>query len=174
MTRVFVVFALLLCWNVRNIAQGLDSELLIASMNGQLSEVESLLSQGANIDYQNATGLSALLLAVDKGHSEVATALLSKDANPDLKDYFGTTALMYSVRNDDLVLAKLLIKHKADVGAKDNFGDSALIYAIRLGNKDMISLIAMKASNLDEAIQNAKDWGNNEILVLLESIASGK
>jgi len=51
--------------------------------------VDQLLELGADIDYQDENGRTALMAAVERGDSVVAMALLEHGANPDLEDSRG-------------------------------------------------------------------------------------
>ena len=59
--------------------------------------MKALLASGAQVDVQDAEGMSALMKAVAFGHTAVLKALMSADANVNLKDSGKLTALHHAV-----------------------------------------------------------------------------
>lgn len=61
-----------------------------------LSIVQFLIRQGIDVNYQNNTGLTALMLARKAGNTKIIDLLISKGADPHLTDMSGNTAFDYS------------------------------------------------------------------------------
>lgn len=64
-----------------------------AARRGELDRVESLLSQGVDINQRDMYGSTALLLAAGRHDSSIVKFLLEKGADPSVVDLFGYTAL---------------------------------------------------------------------------------
>lgn len=74
-------------------ANEFSESLLQVAADGDIDQVKSLLSQGADVNTEDEKGQTALHLAVREGHLALAELLLSKGAEVDVKDKFGWTAL---------------------------------------------------------------------------------
>jgi ankyrin repeat protein len=97
---------------------GLNAQLLDAVPDNDSNAVQKLLQQGADIEYQNEEGETALMIAVEHGHNVVET-LLAAGANMNAIDANGWTALMIASLNGDQAVVANLIKHGADLGVTD-------------------------------------------------------
>ena len=69
--------------------------------------MQTLLSNGAAINYQNRYGNTALHIAAKKGNFEVVKALVEKGANTTIKNNDGKTALDLAIesnnRNEEII-----------------------------------------------------------------------
>jgi ankyrin repeat protein len=63
-----------------------DTPLIIASNQGQLQFVKTLIGMGANINHQNNKSQTPLHNASYNNHIEVVNFLLSRGANPNIRD----------------------------------------------------------------------------------------
>ena len=89
-----------------------EQSLLKAGQAGNNNVVTTLLELGANIDYQNEEGGTALIFASQNRHYQVVELLLNKNADLNLQDQEGWTALCLPVRMDITKLsASLPSKH---------------------------------------------------------------
>eukprot|EP01121_Diplochlamys_sp_Union-15-3_P010646 TRINITY_DN3006_c0_g1_i2.p2 TRINITY_DN3006_c0_g1~~TRINITY_DN3006_c0_g1_i2.p2 ORF type:complete len:189 (+),score=27.59 TRINITY_DN3006_c0_g1_i2:909-1475(+) len=82
--------------------------LCAAAQLGNITDIKSLIQQGANInasDYYNRTPLH---LAALEGHLEVAKLLIGLGANLDLKDKWGSTPLELANSNSRLDVVNYL------------------------------------------------------------------
>lgn len=102
-----------------------------AVSRGQLGEVCTLLSSGADPDSINIKGRTTVLNAVDSGNIEVLRAVLEAGAKSDprmpadlveRRDSPLTSATLYG--RDDMV--ELLLRHGADINAENPEGFTAL------------------------------------------------
>lgn len=82
-----------------------DTMLHIAAWKGELSDVELLISCGANVNAIGDIGNTPLHGAAAKGHLEVAKILLSNGADVSIKNEFGETATDWArnKKHDDMV-----------------------------------------------------------------------
>ena len=73
---------------------GLNEPLIQAASHGNLSEIERLVSMGADINYQaGPDSATALIITADDGQVDCVAWLLLHGADPSLKDSSGRTAL---------------------------------------------------------------------------------
>lgn len=85
-----------------------------------------LLDAGADSNFANTDGQTALMLTCDKYLIEL---LLEKGANINAQDKDGDTALMIAVRVGKKNIVELLISKGADVNIRNHFGQTALRFA---------------------------------------------
>lgn len=106
---------------------------LSAAQRGNLVILKQCLKHGISIDYQDASGVTALFKAAYYNKKNVVEWCLKQGASVDLVDNQGRTALMCAIDNDNYEIAQLLIKH-GSLDVKDSLGKSALIHAFESPN----------------------------------------
>lgn len=84
--------------------------LMLAVAGGSVDTVELLLKHGADIDAQNAGGLTALMIAAANNHAEMAELLVKAGANPHLKSEDGRTAMAIAEDSESEAVVALLKK----------------------------------------------------------------
>ncbi|MFC1834840.1 ankyrin repeat domain-containing protein [Thermodesulfobacteriota bacterium] len=122
-------------------AKDLNQALLDAARDGQLTEIDRLLDEGADINARNPNGWTGLMFAVGAAHVGLAKKLLEKGADPDMADNDGVTPLMKAVKNADTEMVKLLLEHGADTALTDNSGKSPMDYAKGKSHKEVKKLL---------------------------------
>ncbi|EAY16717.1 hypothetical protein TVAG_067220 [Trichomonas vaginalis G3] len=100
----------------------------IASENGNLNLVKSLIDCGCDKETKDKHGWTPLILASAKGHLEVVKYLISVGADKDAKVNGGYTPLILASANGHLEVVKHIISVGTDKEAKTN-GKIALKYA---------------------------------------------
>ncbi len=97
------------------------TSVMIAAANGHLNVVKYLISKGADVNFQNKMGRTALHFAVRYNFFDITEELLKADANPYITDFNNNKDIVHSPMQDALVgkenndMLKLLIKYGADV-----------------------------------------------------------
>ena len=76
--------------------QDYNELLLNSAKNNDLNGVKKALAKGANINYQNNGGYTALIWASYYGHTDIAKYLIDHNANLDIQDNNGNTALIWA------------------------------------------------------------------------------
>ncbi|PYR71725.1 MAG: hypothetical protein DMG20_01940 [Acidobacteria bacterium] len=97
----------------RAIPHGNDTALMFAARVDDLASAKLLVAAGANVNDEDAWGVSAVVLAAHSGFTDVVEFLLEKGANAN-SDRAGFTALHEAVMRRDENLVKVLLDHGAD------------------------------------------------------------
>ena len=102
------------------------NELLLATERGDDVTVRVLLEAGADVNQQNASGVSALYVAVQTRNRRMARLLLEAGADPDLQDASGWCALHKATMMEGLDTLRLLLSQGARVNAQNHNGVTCL------------------------------------------------
>ncbi|WLQ15771.1 ankyrin repeat domain-containing protein [Hahella aquimaris] len=128
--------------SVKDLNQGDESPLFFAVHNPD--NMRLLLSKGADVNYQNGFGKTALYYAIQFNLPESAQALLNAGAEVNHRYKSGPevqydcrynitrtlrSPLMHAAQHADTAMLELLIKAGADPLLVDGLGDTALTYA---------------------------------------------
>jgi ankyrin repeat protein len=101
----------------REIPYGNNTPLMFAARVGDLASARLLVDAGANVNDQDAWGISAVTLAAHSGYLELVEFLLDKGADPN-KSEAGFTALHEAIMRRDEPLVRTLLAHGADPHAR--------------------------------------------------------
>ena len=85
-------------------SQWLNNDLLKSVRAGEPDRsVNELLAAGADVNYQNNEGQTALMIASLLGHTELVKELLASNADPNIPDNDGNVALTFAEGNPKIV-----------------------------------------------------------------------
>lgn len=87
-----------------------NSDLLDAARQGDTATVQSLLSQGANVNATDAHGGTALMFAAVNGHTSTVQALIDAGADVNRAHDFGKAALMLATEKGHTAVIDLLVQ----------------------------------------------------------------
>lgn len=131
-----------------------QSPLMRAAYTGDITRVQELILNGAEINAANQAGDTALHYACGATQSagappahvssSVVGYLLDHGAKADAKNIFGLTPLINAVSNSSIEGVRLLISHGANVNEATNYGITALSEA-RKRNEPEIESELLKA-----------------------------
>ena len=112
----------------------LKNKILDACEKKKISNVDTLLSIGANIETSNILGNTLLNISVsEKNDIPMCSLLLTKKADinqlGDLSS--GNTSLMEAIRNNNDIMVDLLLEKKADITVTNYDGINSLLYCLR-------------------------------------------
>ena len=130
--------------------------------------VDLLLRNGADINFQNKSGASALMIAAEKANYDLVIYLLKHGANPFLEDNNKVTALMLAAVRCSICTVEIIVH------IFYNFKDKLDVF-INQKDKDETSALMLAASNLNlqsvktliEAGANINDYDDDGMTPLI-------
>jgi ankyrin repeat protein len=147
----------------------LDSEALIDAANrGELVRVKEILqsmkTNGVDINHQDSDGDTALVRACSEGFTEVALELLKVDGiDVNIQDILGWTAYMRACSKGLTEVALELLKVDGlDVDLQDSYGWTALMWACSRG----LTEVALELLKVDGIDVNLQDRGGKTALMM--------
>lgn len=149
-----------------------------AALNGQITQVNSLLANGLDVNTLDEDGRTALMYASFNGVTEIVRKLIEKGAGINLADSSGRTALMMASSGPYPETVKLLLDHQADpniVDKEEHF--TALMYAAAEGQLQVVKILlaykadpSLKDIDGDNAATFAANNGHIEVVALLKKL----
>jgi len=106
---IVIAFALLSCQRLDT--SNPNNMLIVASQLGDIDRVRLAIAKGADVNYQDEKGGTALHWAVFYGHKEIVKLLLMQGADPLIKDKNGITPVDVAKINHKTEMLKILRKH---------------------------------------------------------------
>jgi ankyrin repeat protein len=127
------------------------STLMIAAERGDLKSIDSHIAAGADLDAQDARGMTALAIAVAAGKGAAVDRLLAAGATIDARDTAGWTALGHALRTDHAAIAVALIHAGADVRSLQGNGTTPLLLAVGSRQAGLIAPLVQAGARIDAA-----------------------
>ena len=111
------------------------NELHIAAEDGNVSEVEQLLSRGEDVEAPDKAGATPLYLAVSKGHIQVTERLMDAGADPErvVADLYGnaTTPLHTAVAKGHVDIVRSMLQRGANPNLLNDYHGPPLHVALQ-------------------------------------------
>jgi len=125
------------------------------------SGIKLLLNYGADINYQDKYGRTALMLQSFFNNNDCVEFLINNGAGINIKDNEGRTALFYAIWGVNIEAIKIIIKHGTDFNKIDSKGytplDIACIrYTTPETSKEMIKILTASGAKNKTVIDNNK------------------
>jgi len=150
------------------------SPLFLAAGTGNVVMVNLLLLKGAQIDFSQGFGITALMEATRLGHIGVMKALIM--AGADLQKVCSTprkmTASHFAVESGFVVAAKLLLRSCATVDDGIGFGYTILEHAIKSSQLQMALFLLRHGASFGKALVEHTNLDRREKDVLRRMVRS--
>ena len=130
--------------NINAVAKyDMSTPLIIACSNKNVSVVNFLLQNGANVALRDDNGWTALHFVVDglNDSSEILRSLLNNGADVNAKSVCNETPLMVASRSSDVETVALLIERGAHVDLQDIKNNTALHNAARSNTEEIVGTL---------------------------------
>jgi ankyrin repeat protein len=127
-----------------------ELRMIEAAQQGHVSQVESFLEEGVNVDAKDPFFKTALMYASVQGNTDLILLLFRHGANVNEctnNGYTTDTALILTCEQNQIEAAEMLLQHGADVNFESRFNWTALHWACDLGNEDLVSLLLHYGAN---------------------------
>lgn len=160
-----------------------NNQLLSAVESGDLTRVQQLVAQGANVNTRTRAGLTALSLAVIRGHDAIALWLIQHGASLDARDrsgdrqqqYPGYSPVHYAALYGRTKVLKAMLDQGVSVNLRDRNGYTLLMLASENGHLETVKLLLQRGAdpNLrsatgESALDCARRSRNQAIIELLQ------
>eukprot|EP01084_Bolivina_argentea_P112935 201382_1 len=140
-----------------NIQERLDRQLLNACRYGQVSEVDILLSKGANIKYSDEDdpfGATCLSEAARRGKAEIVQLLIDRGMSVNDKISHDITALHLACERGHISVVRVLLKNQCEPCPSELFNlDSPLHYAAANDHSEICALL-VEEGHVNVNVQN--------------------
>ncbi|KAI0016478.1 ankyrin repeat-containing domain protein [Xylariomycetidae sp. FL0641] len=120
-------------------AEQKNKALLLAAEAGRTDTLKLLLDNGADIDWVDWAGSTALTWALPSGHESAAKLLLDHHADVNISDIYHNPPLHWALPYPHLT--RLVLEHGAKVNAQNDDKQTALMWAAQAGRLDTLRLL---------------------------------
>ncbi|XP_071115744.1 putative ankyrin repeat protein RF_0381 [Haliotis cracherodii] len=153
-----------------------DTDLLHASKEGDLSRVNSVLSDPrANINAMDKDKMTPVMFAASSGHREVFDLLVRKGANLSLSDVTGDNILHLACNGENVDIVKyVLTQNIVDINSRDADEWTPVMATAYNGDKGVFDVLVEAGADLSLLNNNEEDifylaceGGNVEIIKYL-------
>ena len=127
-----------------------------AAGTGDIKQLQSLISSGADVNVKNEYGYTPLHRAAEHGYKAVVELLIANGANVNAKDKAKQTPLHRALRWGQSNVAELLMAKGADVNAKDRNASTPLHYATSWGHYNIAKLLIATGADVDAKRENGE------------------
>jgi len=112
--------------------------------------VMHLINSGADPNYADTQGNTALMYAAVLNETDIIHALMDANADPDAKNKIGNTALMFAASRDEVHTIRALAERGASVNIKNRMQESALELALGKGaSKECLDTLLEVGANFE-------------------------
>lgn len=101
-----------------------NEDLQTAAKAGDLKGVVAAIEEGADINFQDYYGRTALIYAAEKGYLDIVKFLVDKGAKVNVQDFTSGTALIVATANGHDKVVMFLLEHGANPRVKGITGSA--------------------------------------------------
>jgi hypothetical protein len=152
----------------------LNQLLISASSDRDMAAVVQLIAAGADVNYANQYGYTALNVASHYGYEGVVARLIAAGVNVNAADEDGRTALIWASEFHHEAVVAQLIRAGADMNAADNMGKTALIYASAVDSEAVVAQLIAAGADISagnqygyNALMYASEYGHEAVVAQL-------
>lgn len=124
-----------------------ETHLVDAVQRGDVTRVERLLEQGADVDSTTPDGTTAVLWAAHLDRIDIAKLLVRAGSKVSTANRYGVTPLMQAATNGNAELVALLLDAETDANAKTPQGETLLMIAARTGKPEAVRTLLEHGAN---------------------------
>ncbi|OBT89651.1 hypothetical protein VE02_01795 [Pseudogymnoascus sp. 03VT05] len=134
-----------------------------AIIEGNLSEVQSLVDSGADLTLMDDRGSLPLHHAARENHLHIVKFLLERNVGRDIEDENGLTALHLAARRGRTKIVELLLKYDAKIDAKSKDGSTSLHEAASGGSEEVVQLLLQQKESEIQRVNRTNDEGKTAL-----------
>jgi ankyrin repeat protein len=173
--KLFLYFVLMACLTFfQACAMQGGASLVQATDQGQVDEVDRLLSSGISPDEATSDGITPLFVACGKGYDKIVKRLIDSKANVNaaVKKTFkhedqtivkGTTPLMAALENNHTYIAYMLLSQNADVKLSDENGLSPILIAASKKDVKMLGALIDRGAKVNDRTSSPFDHNGETV-----------
>jgi len=129
--------------------QSLDRRVVDAAKSGNVTAVNSLLQQKADVNVPEADGTTAISWAVRQDNVDMVDRLIRAGANVKPANRYGVTPLYLAALNGDAAVILKLLKAGANANDSVTEGETALMTAARSGHVAAVKVLIESGATVD-------------------------
>lgn len=142
------------------------SALILATAGGHVDLARELINYGADIEYQDSAGLTALSWSVMRKKNKLTEYLLSVNANTNTLDNRSISPLMYAVGMGNVKIVEMLVNNHAQLNTRSPHSRmTPLLIAVENNDTD----ITLKLLELNADVNGANDYGYTPLMAAAEA-----
>ena len=132
--------------------QIVKSPLLLAAHRGNLSEVQRLVRDGADVNKcSREDGFFSIYMASEQGHLSVVRYLVQEGADKDKATKNGGTSLFAAAGQGRLSVVQYLVQQGADKNKASNSGTTPLLVAALQGHLEVVQYLVEQGADKNKA-----------------------
>lgn len=129
-----------------------------AAAFGTFSAVSALLRSGADANYRDREGWSAIHWAAEEGYSEIVKLLLDHGADANAASSYGTSPLHCAANGGHNQIVSLLLQHGADPLKSTCHGWTPLHHAAFMGHSRVVQSLLQDDRIISTPLQDNHGW----------------
>lgn len=140
-----------------------EAPLADAAMNGDMSRVEALLRQGADVNAAQGDGMTALHWAAELGRADMAARIIEAGADVAVKTRVGDyTPLHVAARGGHADVTRVLLEAGADPSARTSTGGTMpLHFAASTASEETVAALLEFGASVDAREEH---WGQTALM----------
>ena len=127
----------------------MDKALITAADMVQGKCVEILIAAGADVNWHDTHGWTALMAAARNGHNECVEFLIKSGAQVNDRTIYGNTALILAARQDRHKCIETLIKAGADMNSRNCKGYTTLMEAAKRDHHKCVAILVFAGAGVN-------------------------